>query len=232
MKLIKKFKKHKVYQNNLFDNDNANKNFWKYIKHLRKDNTGVPPLNKDNQTITEPKEKANLLNKHFDSIFTNEDLSNIPECNHSTYPNVPSIVFTTNGIHRQLSSLNVNKASGPDSIPGCILQICATEVAPILMVLFTQSLNTGEVPSDWLNANVIPVYKKGNKHDPSNYRPISLTSICCKVMEHVLCHVIMKHLEENHILNDFQYGFRPAHSCETQLISLVEEIYRSLDLHY
>ena len=162
-----------------------------------------------------------------------ENLFNIPECNdNNIYGSVPPITFTVNGIQKQLSTLNINKASGPDNISGRILQICATEIAPILTVLFSQSLNTGEVPLDWLSANVTPVYKKGDKHNPSNYRPISLTSICCKIMEHILYHTIMKHLETNNILSDFQYGFRPAHSCETQLISLVEEIQQSLDSHY
>ena len=147
---------------------------------------------------------------------------------------VPPITFTVNGIQNQLSTLNVNKASGPDNIPGRILQICATEIVPILTVLFSQSLNTGEVPLDWLSANITLVYKKGGKHNPSNYRPISLTSTCCKIMEHIilLYHTIMKHLETNNILSNFQYRFRPAHSCKTQLISLVEEIKQSLDSHY
>ena len=125
-----------------------------------------------------------------------------------------------------------HKASGPDCIPAYVLHHCATEIAPILTVIFTQSLDTGEVPSDWLRANVIPIFKKGDKHNASNYRPISLTSICCKVMEHILCHSIMKHLEENQILSNFQYGFRPAHSCEVQLLTLVEEIHHSLDCHH
>ena len=55
------------------------------------------------------------------------------------------------------------------------------------------------------------------------------TSTCCKLMEHILCHSIMKHLESNRILNEFQYGFRPGHSCQAQLISVVEEIQHALD---
>ena len=179
--------RHEAYQNNLFDGENANKNFWKYIKTLRKDNTRIPPLRLNNQLITDAKEKADTLNNRFYSIFTDEDLSDIPECNdNKVSSNVPLITFSVIGIEHQLKSLNTQKASGPDCIPAYVLHHCATEIAPILTVIFSQSLNTGEVPSDWLRANVIPIFKKGDRHDPSNYLPISLTSICCKIMEHII----------------------------------------------
>jgi len=225
--------RHEAYQNNLFNGENANKNFWKYIKALRKDPTGNPPFRLQNQLVTDAKEKADALNNQFYSVFTDEDLSDIPECNDDKMnPNVPLITFSEDGIKHQLSTLDTQKAPGPDCIPAYVLHHCAAEIAPILTVIFSQSLNTGEVPSDWLRANVVPVFKKGDRHDPSNYRPISLTSICCKVMEHILCHSIMKHLEENQILSNFQYGFRPAHSCEAQLITLTEEIHHALDCRH
>ena len=75
---------------------------------------------------------------------------------------------------------------------------CSYELAPILKV---QSLNTGNIPSDWLLVNVTPVYKKGSKDIPVNYRPISLTSVCSKVMEHIIYHSIMSHLNRNDVLS-------------------------------
>ena len=108
--------------------------------------------------------------------------------------NIPLIIFSVTGIENQLNLLNTHKSSGPDCIPAFVLRHCATKIASILTVFFSQSLNTGQMPSDWLRANVVPIFKKGDKHNPSNYRPISLTSMCCKVMEHILCHSIMKHI--------------------------------------
>ena len=93
----------------------------------------------------------------------------------------------------------------------------------------TQSLNTGELPSDWLKANICPVFKKGNRSSPSNYRPISLTSSCCKVLEHIIFHSIMDHIQLNNILIDNQHGFQPGFSCQTQLISLMEDVSYALD---
>ena len=72
-----------------------------------------------------------------------------------------------------------------------------------------------------------PVYKKGDKHDPLNYRPISLTCICCKLLEHIISSNVMSHLENNNILYDLQHGFRPSRSCETQLISFLQHVSQS-----
>ena len=66
---------------------------------------------------------------------------------------------------------------------------------------------------------------------PVNYRPISLTSVCCKVMEHIIFRSIMSHLEKNNILNSFQHGFRSGHSCTTQLLTIIEELANSIDSH-
>ena len=75
-------------------------------------------------------------------------------------------------------------------------------------MLFTQSLNTGTLSEDWLTANIIPVYKKGSRSIPSNYRLISLTSVCSKVIEHIVFHSIMQHVEHYGISSEFQHGFR------------------------
>ena len=85
-------------------------------------------------------------------------------------------------------------------------------------------------PSDWLKANICPVFKKGNRSNPSNYRPISLTSSCCKVFEHIVFHrSIMDHVQLNNILINNQHGFRSGFSCQTQLISLIEDVSHALD---
>ena len=105
-------------------------------------------------------------------------------------PTMPAISITSSGIKNLLCNLDPNKAMGPDKISPYILKYCAAEISPILQIIFTQSLNTGELPSDWLKANICPVFKKGNRSSPSNYRPISLTSSCCKVLEHIIFHSI------------------------------------------
>ena len=123
---------------------------------------------------------------------------------------MPPISISTAGIQKLLKEVDTKKASGPDNIPAWVLKHCAREIAPIFSKLFSLSLNTSNIPYDWLTASVTPVFKKGDLGNPANYHPIS-TSICCKQMEHILCHSITKHLELHHNL---KYGFRSGHSCQ------------------
>ena len=97
-------------------------------------------------------------------------------------------------------------------------------ISPILEIIFNKSLQTGQVPNDWKEANVAPIFKKGDKHNPSNYRPISLTCIISKCMEHILVSNIMQHLDSNKILYALQHGFRENLSCDTQLLSLFQDL--------
>ena len=142
-----------------------------------------------------------------------------------------NIEFTTQGM-KILQELKPGKSAGPDEIPSWILKEYATLIAPVLQVICTQSYQTGILPSDWLTANIVPVYKKGDKSIPANYRPISLTSVCCKTMELIIYHSIMDHLNAYNIINLIQHGFRPGLSCQTQLTLLIEEILRAMDQIY
>ena len=128
-----------------------------------------------------------------------------------------------------LTCIDPKKANGPDAIPCRVLKETADVIAPFLQLLFTQSLETGKLPSDWLKANITPIFKKGSKHLPVNYRPISLTAVPCKILEHIIFHDIMAHLESENILVKNQHGFRKKLLCEIQVITLIEEISRSLD---
>ena len=98
-----------------------------------------------------------------------------------------------------------------------MLKECSAEIAQVLACIFNQSLAQGRIPEDWLQANVAPIYKKGEKYDPSNYRPVSLTCICCKSQEHIIVNKIMQHLSEHKILVESQHVFRNGRSCETEL---------------
>ena len=105
------------------------------------------------------------------------------------------------------------------------------EMPPIICLLFERSLSTGVLPSDWTKAGVSPLFKKGDKGDPANYRPLSLTCILCKVMEHIIASNLARHFNNHQILYELQHGFRMScstFSSETQLIQLVEDLSRQL----
>ena len=96
---------------------------------------------------------------------------------------MPEIDINLNGIIKLLSNLQPDKAAGPDEKKPTVLMELRMEIAPVIKMIFEKSLATGKLPSDWTKANVTPIFKKDEKSDPSNYRPISLTCILCKVME-------------------------------------------------
>ena len=202
-----------------------------YIKGQRQDKTGISILKLPHCEVTDPIEKAEKINEHFKSVFTAEDLKDIPLRNPSIYAVMPDISINVSGVHKLLSDLNPFKATGPDAISTRFLKETAYELAPMLACLFNQLLTTGEIPQDWRKAYVIPIHKKGSKSDPKNYRPVhvSLTSIICKTMEHILCSQIMHHIESRGIICETQFGFRQKHSGEPQLLLTIDDFARALD---
>ena len=168
-----------------FDLKEKPKKFWSYIKSKKQDQVGVPPLNVNGSVKTDSASKAEILSTHFRQIFTQEDLSSMPRKDCSDTPQMDSVVFKSAGVEHLLKNLDSKKANGPDKLPTTLLKITASEIAEVVTFLFNQSYDSGELPEDWRNAHVVPIFKKGAKHDPSNYRPVSLTTILCKLMEHV-----------------------------------------------
>ncbi len=128
-----------------------------------------------------------------------------------------------------LDGLDTSKSIGTYLIPASILKSYSSILAPILQAIYTQFLSSASLPSDWLLANINPLLKTGDRTDPSNYRPISLTSIPCKIFEHILHKHIMNHLDANNILTDTQQGFRLRRSCESQLITTLHDTAGQLD---
>lgn len=208
---------------------NNTKPFWRFVKSIRREVFGVGPLQTMGRIVSGAKEKAEALNSQFCSVFTNEDSLNIPQMDISSTPDMPDIKVTTHGVEDLLKNLKVHKATGPDNVPARILKECSTAVAPILQKLFQKSLNSGTVPDDWRKANVSPVFKKGDRTLPSNYRPVSLTSIICKQLEHIIVSNIHKHFDRYSLLSDRQHGFRRGRSCETQLAGLADDLAKILD---
>lgn len=146
----------------------------------------------------------------------------------STETKMPELDISIEGIEKLLKNLKTDKAAGPDQIPPIILKELYREASPIIQILFQLSYDTGTLPREWCAANVSPLFKKGERSAPANYRPISLTCILCKTMEHIIASNLVKYFTANHILYDLQHGFREKRSCETQLVMLVDELARNI----
>ena len=155
----------------------------------------------------------------------------MPQINKQPYEEMPEIIISPAGVEKLLQSIDPSKATGPDNISNQALKIAAVEFSPILCFIFQQSIDTGNMPADWQRANITPIYKKGATTDPANYRPISLTSVCCKLLEHIIDSQLMKHLEKYDILTNAQHAFRKARSTETQLILTIHDLAKNLDNH-
>ena len=211
------------------DADNTRKSLYKYVKNSRTDNNGVSTLEENGRSFSTPKEKANALNRQFSSVFSPISDS-VPDLGPAKAPSIPDIVFEVNGIKKLLKNTKTNKSSGPDNISAKFLKETGDELAPALTLLFQASMHQSQIPADWRHARVSPQYKTGknNRSVPANYRPISLTCIVCKMMEHCVTSHLMGHLDTHNLLTDYQHGFRKKRSCETQLILTVDDISKAL----
>ncbi|XP_062593499.1 uncharacterized protein LOC134254977 [Saccostrea cucullata] len=176
-----------------------------------------------------PTDQADVLNKQFQSVFSEKTHISTEEFTRDCpmsgkHPVAPELYITHNGILRLLKNLNPYRAAGPDGIKPRVLKELADSVTPILTIIFRKSLKSGEIQLEWRKAHVSPIFKKGDRYKAENYRPITLTCICCKLMEHIITSHIMQHADTNNILYPLQHGFRSKRSCESQLIEFIDDI--------
>lgn len=197
--------------------------FWSLAKAVEGNfcRPSLPPLRKEDYSLAhDAKEKADLLGKLFASNSTLDDRGNAPPTIPRSKSSMPEVRFFERSVRRALLSLDIHKSSGPDGIPSIVLKTCAPELAPVLTRLFRLSYSSGVVPNSWKTALVHPIPKKGDRSDPSNYRPIAITSLFSKTMESIVNCQLLQYLEDHQLLNDRQYGFRRGRSAGDLLVYL------------
>ena len=190
------------------------------IGHLRKDDGSFTESNN---------EAATILNSCFKSNFVTEESTVLLNFTTRIHDSISDIDLNISTIYHKLSALNPNKTPGPDGIHSYVLKMCSASLSEPLYLLFKQSLTTGTLPRDWKTANVTPIYKKGVKSDPNNYRPISLTSQVVKVLESLLRDDILKFLLNHRALSEHQHGFLFGRSCLTNLLESLDDWSSILD---
>ncbi|KAK4816543.1 hypothetical protein QYF61_017744 [Mycteria americana] len=210
------------------------KYFFKYISSKRRAEENLQPLvDGGGNTVTKGEEKAEVLNAFFASVFNSRANCSLgtqpPELEDRDGDQNGAPIIQGEMVSDLLHHLDTHKSMGPDEIHPRVLKELADVLTKPLSIIYQQSWLTGEVPADWRLANVMPIFKKGQKEDPGNYRPVSLTLVPGKLMEQIILSAITWHVEDNQGIKPSQHGFRKGRSCLTNLISFYDKVTRLMD---
>ncbi|XP_047139060.1 uncharacterized protein LOC124814976 [Hydra vulgaris] len=195
---------------------------YSYINNQRAVRDSIKALKgTDGETTQNSKCVADILNKNFQAAFLREDF-------------IMTFIMTTEDfkyedVFLRVKNLKENKSSGVDNLHSAILKNCASTFAIPLTYIFKKSIETSKLPEQFRSANITPLYKKGEKTLAVNYRPISLTSIACKIMEGIMRRKLEIFLNEYKLIVKQQHGFVKSKYCTTNLPDTLDFISTSLE---
>ena len=177
---------------------------------------------------------AEDLNGYFSSVFTKEDISSLPVAD-AKFQGAKSdylgpLVVNPELVAKKIKAMKDNKPPGVDGIPPKLLMETVEQISIPLARVFNLSLKEGVVPFEWKEANIIPLFKKGSRNKSENYRPVSLTSVICKLLERLIKDHMVDFLVKHKLLNSSQHGFLKARSCLTNMLCFLEEITKWIDV--
>ena len=210
------------------------KSFFAYVRTKSRTKDKLAPLvDRYGELSLDDRKNANILNTLFGSMFTKENIESMTkprqQFDERKGSKLTDIEIEPHIVEKKLRNLKLNKAAGMDGIHTNILKALSEEMSLPLCMIFKKSLDQGVVPFDWRAANVVPLYKKGSKNIPSNYRPVSLTSVVCKILESIIKDAISTHLESNSLIKSSQHGFSSGKSCLTNLLIYLEQVTSEID---
>jgi len=218
-------------------NDVSPREWWKLCKSVYSGKTttkrGIPALYHNDSVISDDQDKADAFNTYFASISDiDTSQATLPPLHLLDNPRMDTINVTERDIQDIIKSLKSSKACGPDSVSHTLLKEDAPIIAKPLCKLFTKSLQTGQFPGIWKQAHVCPIYKKGDPHNCTNYRPISLLSCTGKLFERCVFKYLFNYLRDHDLLSTDQSGYIPGDSTVCQLTTLYNSICEALDDKY
>ena len=216
------------------DIKNNPKSFYGYVRTVTKSKDRVGPLKDSSGTIIDDdRSMCDTLNNFFASVFTKEDIHNVPEVvnifNGEDSQFLSTVQITSDDVYNKIIKLKDGKAPGDDGFVPEFLKHLANVVSIPLAVIYNKSIAEGVVPQEWKRANVTPLFKKGSRSEPGNYRPVSLTSYLGKILEAILKDSLIDHLSAHSLLNVSQHGFLSKKSCLTNLLEFLEYVTDAVD---
>ncbi len=207
------------------------KAFFAYARSKLKTKDGIADLeDKDGNKATSDSEKAKLLNLFFCSVFTREDVRNMPCFEQRQITEMlTNLQVNHETVLKMLKSLKIEKCPGPDGFHPRILNEAAEELVEPITNIFRKSIREGRLPQIWKDADVTAIFKKGVKSNPGNYRPVSLTCILCKMLETIIRDQLISHMIDNDLLSRHQHGFISGRSSSTNLLKVLDTWTEALD---
>ena len=202
------------------------KRYWSFIKSLKSRSHVSPVLECDGRVYKGDEERANCFNMCFARKYCDPRVDVLPAPPVLNSPGLSQFTVPRGRISLLLRELNAHKACGADGLSARIIKECADVLAVPLEIICDISVRTGVFPAAWKQANVIPVYKKGSRKRPENYRPVSLLPICSKILEKVVCESLLRVCLP--ALPTSQHGFLPRRSCITNLACFLEHCWSSI----
>ena len=206
--------------------------FWSYSRALlgRKAIVNLPPLLHEGQSFISPMEKAEMLNSHFAKQCSLETKCHrLPHFCFVTEHRLSQLVFTPDDVYNILTRLNIHKSTGHDRISNRMLKLTAVQICKPLSDIFNLSLRSGTFPNSWKKSNICPVFKKLDRQQVENYRPISLLCNTSKILERLVFNKLYEYLVSNGLLTSRNSGFKKKDSTTSQLLSICHKIYNGLD---
>ena len=209
------------------------KYFFRYAKDKSNIKTRIGPfIDKKKKIIEAPKDKAAKLMEHFTSVYSKNACSKKSMTDIFSMQGVSGIEeieISNEDITKSIQETSSSASPGPDGVSIILLQKCSSVLAGPLRLLWTKSLREGTVPESLKFGLVTAIFKSGDKSDPKNYRPITMSSHISKVFERVIIKRLTAYLDKLGIFNEGQHGFRSGRSTTSQLLEHIQKIVHILE---
>ena len=212
-------------ENKILDANNTGA-FFRFVNKKMANPSGIANLlDSSGNLLTSDKDKTDLLNEYFCSVFTTDDnlLPDFPSRLPESAAGLNDISFTTKTISKITRKLKINSAAGPDGLPPIFYHRTEISIIHPLSILYSSIIDLHTLLNEWKYAIIAPIFKKGCSSDPANYRSIALTCTCCKILECIVASEIICFLNSHNLITKQQHGFLQKHSTVTNLLESVND---------